>query len=102
MIKGYRGADGDVEPVPFECEDFGYPNKTIDGETMYVNTHCLSEGDAWDSLLQSWEAGVKIYTRLVEQAKNNLAEHEAHLKEEIEKRAIARGKHISWLNQNRE
>jgi len=98
MTKGFRGSDGDIEPVPFECEVFGHPNKTTDGETMFINTHFLSEGDAWDSLLKGWEAGVRIYTRLVEQSKQELQNNEAHLKEEIEKRAIARGKHIAWLN----
>jgi hypothetical protein len=98
MIKGFRGSDGDIEPVPFECEVFGYPNKTTDGETMFINTHFLSEGDAWDSILSGWEAGVHIYTRLVEQAKADLAKYEAQLKEEKEKRAIARGKNIEWLN----
>ena len=100
MIKGFRGTDGDIEPIPFECEEFGYPNKTTDGETMFINTHFLSEGEAWDSLLDGWEAGVRIHKRLVEQAKADLVKWESGLKTEMQNRAIARGKHIEWLNKD--
>lgn len=98
MIKGFRGTDGDIEPMPFECEVFGYPNKTTDGKIMHTNTHFLTEEKAWNSLLDGWEAGVHIYTRLVEQAKIDLQKYEAQLKDKIDKRAIVRDKHTAWLH----
>ena len=59
-MKVYRGTDGDLEPVEMECEEFGHPNKTSTGETMYVNTHFRTEEEAWASIKRSVEAGVSL------------------------------------------
>ena len=60
MVKIYRGTDGDLEPVEMECEEFGHPNKTSTGETMYSNSHFKTEREAWESIMRSVEAGVSL------------------------------------------
>ena len=59
-MKIYRGTDGDLEPVEMECEEFGYPKRTTDGEIMYSNTHFKTELEAWNSIIKSVEAGVSL------------------------------------------
>lgn len=59
-MKCYRGTDGDLCPVEMECEKFGYPYHTNIGELMYLNTHFLTEEEAWASIMKSVEAGIRL------------------------------------------
>ena len=97
MIKIYRGAGCDSAPVPMECEVFGYPNKTVEGEVMYSNTHFLSEEEAWRSILDDREAGVRIYIGLVERAGVKLQRYKARLESERRRRDDSQRLHSDWL-----
>jgi len=59
-MKIYRGTDDDMSPVEMECDEFGHPNKTTCGETMFINTHFRTEAEAWDSILTSAQAGIEL------------------------------------------
>lgn len=59
-MKVYKGTDGMTEPLEQECETFGWPNRTTDGEPMYDNTHFATMKEAWDSIRRSVWAGVRL------------------------------------------
>lgn len=63
MITVYRGSDGDNEPREMQCEVSGYPQRTTCGERMFENTHFLTRAEAWESIRQSAEAGIKLAAR---------------------------------------
>lgn len=65
MMKVYRGTDGDNEPVEMECEKFGWPNYTMCGEQMFDNTHFMTRDAAWESILDSANAGMELAGRSV-------------------------------------
>jgi hypothetical protein len=71
-MTGYRGTDGDTAPVPFEYDPepngSGIPAYTKDGAKCYTNTHFKTEREAWDSIIRSVDAGVKLAGSTVERA----------------------------------
>ena len=75
-MKIYRGADGDLEPVEMECEEFKYLNETTSGETMHSNTHFLTKKEAWESIEKSVDAGVCLTGREVLRCKKALRDAE--------------------------
>ena len=94
-MKIYRGTDGDIEPIEMECDIFGYPNKTTNGETMFENTHFKTEAEAWKSILASVKAGIMLVGGGVRNAEEELgrlrkqagdrakAFEEAHMKYDV-------------------
>jgi len=100
LIKGYRGTDGDVEPVEFECEVFGWPNKTTDGEMMFFNTHFRTEKEAWDSINRSWEAGVSLDANALQNARNDVAKWEKILADDVLKAQESKVKYEEWRTRN--
>jgi len=71
-IKVYRGTDGDTKPIEKECERFGWPHYTTDGEQMFENTHFKTETEAWESILESVKAGVSLIGGSVRNAEEEL------------------------------
>lgn len=43
-----------------ECETPGYPNKDVEGDVMYENTHFATAGEAWDRLESCCKAAVNL------------------------------------------
>lgn len=62
-------------------DEFGWPNKTIEGETMYDNTYFKTRSEAIKYGIKEAEAGIKIYT----QRQKELEEKLEDLKRDIEK-----------------
>lgn len=98
----YRGTDGDLEPVKKECEVFGYPNRTTDGEQMYENTHFLTEEAAWRSILRSWAAGVSLASRALEDARAEEQRLTRLLADQSLNKEKAEVKHLEWFRQQPE
>lgn len=73
MTTVWRGADSDSAPVRMECERFGHPHKTMTGETMYINTHFLTEEQAWESIRVSCEVAICRSGEQVTYAQSQLA-----------------------------
>ena len=73
-IPVFRGADGYIKPVRMECERFAPGLKTTCGDTMHINSHFLSEEDAWKAIVSHAEAGVSMAGRDVMQAEGMLAD----------------------------
>lgn len=96
MEKGFRGTDGDLEPVPFECKTWGYPYLTSAGEVMYTNTHFRTEQEAWDSILASWDAGVSLLRKAKAAKKVELRKLRVDILKEIHSRAEARRRYRVW------
>jgi len=68
---GYRGTDGDTAPVPFEYDpepSGDIPAFTKGGMKCYVNTHFKTEEEAWESIIRSVDAGIKLAGSAVELA----------------------------------
>ena len=96
MIKVYRGTDGDTEPVNFECEKFGWPNKTTTGEMMFINTHFRTEKEAWESILTSWDAGVSLTKTALDYKKKELKRLKDELLNEVISRNLAKRNYRAW------
>ena len=64
-----------------KCETPGWPNMTHDGQLMYDNTFSTDRGEIVKIAIKNAEAGVRIVTETVEQAKRDLAEREQLLAE---------------------
>lgn len=68
----YKVGEEMVEPV--ECETPGYPNRDVNGEVMYHNTHFEIEAEAWQQTLAEAEARLVMAARRVEELRKKLAE----------------------------
>lgn len=101
MLKGYRGADGDIEPIEFKCENFGYPNLTTTGEKMFDNTHFLTEEQAWNSINRSWEAGVHLITISLREAREKVQKYTDMLTDEVLKAQESKEKYRAWIIDNK-
>lgn len=97
MIKGYRGTDGDIEPVEFECETLDSSKKTTTGERMYENTHFATEEQAWNSINGAWEAGVAISSHRLKDAEATVVTLTKKLADDILKAQESKGKYLAWL-----
>lgn len=51
---------------------FGYPNQTVDGMTMYENTHFRTEAEAWKCLRDNADAHEKMWASDYRQAQTRL------------------------------
>jgi hypothetical protein len=74
-VTGYRGEGGLRVPTPFEYEETengALPPTTIDGQTIFTNTHFRTELEAWSSILSSTYAGLKLAGRAVQRAEDQL------------------------------
>lgn len=100
-MKIYRGTDGDVEPVEMECDEFGYPNRTIDDELMYENTHFKTEKEAWVSILNSVKAGVNLTGRDVASAEKNILRAQRGAADSAKAFSIAHKKYRLWESHNK-
>lgn len=99
-MKVYRGSDRDNEPYVLECEEFGYPNRTLCGEPMYENTHFRTEKEAWQSIRASSEAGINLSGSDVHYAKKQLRKAEKVASDAAERAAIVHKKYSVWLINN--
>jgi len=54
----YSTTDGSTSPIETSCEagTFGYPNRTVDGAIMHVNTHFRTKAEAWRGLIANADA----------------------------------------------
>jgi len=102
MFNGWRGTDGDIEPVPFECEVWGYPNRTTTLEPMYDNTHFKTIGEAWKSIRRSWEAGMSLTTNAIKQKELELINLKNTLATLSIKQQESLDKWREWLDCRRE
>jgi len=100
MERGFRGQDGDIAPVPFECEVWGYPNKTTTGEDMYENTHFRMEEEAWRSINRSWEAGVSLVARALKYKRSEVEQLTKDLADEVLKQQESKELYREWLAKN--
>jgi hypothetical protein len=89
IIICWRGSDGDTKPVKCTCEKFGYPNFCIpEGEQeqrMYVNTHFRDINEAWESIIKSVHAGIKISGRHLIDVKKQLEKAEKDAADDLVK-----------------
>ena len=97
MIKGYRGTDGDIEPVEFECEVFGFPHTTTGGDTMYKNTHFSTKEEAWDSINKSWEVGIHLLSLALKRYKGKVREYTDKVADDVLKSQESKEIYRSWL-----
>lgn len=81
LILCWRGAGGDVEPVPCWCETFGHPNRTVTGEIMYANSHFLTSEEAWEQIEKSVTARLSLARDKLLQARRQLADAERGMME---------------------
>ncbi len=93
-MKVYRGTDGDIEPVEMDCEEFGHSNRTTSGDRMYDNTHFRTIEEAWQSILDSVDAGVCLVGGSVRNAEEEL--------NRLLKRAGERAKEFEVVHRNYE
>lgn len=63
-------------PVEKQCETFGWPHLTIDGDEMFENTHFLKRDDAWESIRKDVEAYVWLEARALENRRIDLRKAE--------------------------
>lgn len=68
----YKAGEERVESVV--CETPGYPNRDVNGEVMYHNTHFEIEAEAWQQTLAEAEARLVMAARRVEALRKKLAE----------------------------
>lgn len=100
MLKVYRGSDGDIEPVELECEIYGYPNRTTDGEQMYDNTHFRTERAAWDSIRRSWRAGISLTASALKEARAHEEKLTRMLADETLKQQESEEKYKEWFEKH--
>lgn len=81
LILCWRGADGDTEPVPCECEVFGYPHITTTGDRMFDNTHFLTREEAWANIERSSRAQLAMASRSLTDARSTLRKAELEMVE---------------------
>ena len=67
-----------------ECEDFGYPNKTASGETMYDNTYFTTREAAIAYGISEETAGIRLDVRALERAEEEVR----RLKDSITKQQV--------------
>lgn len=79
----YRVDYGKPVPTAVECEMPEYPNPDADGNTIYENTHFGWEEDAWERLEAEQTAGVSLETQSVIRLREQLAQAEKKLVNEI-------------------
>ena len=72
-ITCWRADGDDYEPVACQCEVFGWPNLTVDGQIMYQNTHFLSRKEAWRKIERNIEAHGRNVADRLEEAQAELA-----------------------------
>lgn len=102
-ITVWRGSDGDTSPIEMTCEKFGYPNcatalNSDATETMYENTHFRTKAAAWEHILESVAAGVKISGWQIKEAKEALRKVEAQAGKDAERFAEAHRLYEEWKN----
>lgn len=73
LIEVWTTKRGIPHPVKQFCREFGYPNQTECGETMYNNTHFATEDAAWRKLINGLELHVRSCGRGVADATSALA-----------------------------
>ena len=98
LMKIYRGTDGDNYPVEMKCKKFGYPYKTICGETMYNNTHFLTKHEAWESILKSVNARVSLAGMAIEKTESELKNAQKHAGEAAKHYVTVHRKYNRWIN----
>lgn len=84
-MKVYRGTDGDLAPVEMEANGW-----------QSANTHFRTEAEAWDSILRSVAAGVKLAGGEVQRAKEQLAKAERQAGEAAVEFKTALDNHRAW------
>lgn len=99
-MKIYRGSDGDTKPVELECEQFGWPNYTVDGKQMFDNTHFRTEKEAWVSILESVKAGVLLAGGSVRNAEEELARVRKIAGNRAKEFEEAHNNYNKWQNHN--
>ena len=97
MTTCWKGGDGMTEPEQRECESFGWPNCDSTGETMYNNVVFATEAEAWDSILRSVSAGVKLAGAHVKDCWEKLAIANTRSGEAAIEYVAAHDKHRAWL-----
>lgn len=93
----YAGKTG---PIPVECETPGWPNRDIDGNTMYDNTHFPTEAEAWKRVLAEADAHVEMEARHVQHLRQTLQDEEKKLVEAVLKQREAIDNHRDWQEKN--
>ena len=73
----YKG--GDV--IECQCEEYGWPNVTHDGQMMYDNIFFENEVDARAAGIRNAKAGIKSMERVVAQSEKELEERRGYLAE---------------------
>lgn len=75
----HKAVYGTPRPIAVECEVPSYPHCDADGKTIFVNTHFLSEAEAWDRVVSEHDAGLSMEARRVKNLRAELAEAEKQL-----------------------
>jgi hypothetical protein len=97
LLTGWRGTDGDTEPVKFlyRAEEWG--RRTATGDSMSSNTHFKAEEEAWKSIRQSVSAGVKLAGHHVLRERETLARIEKQAADAAVEYLQAETKYREWL-----
>ena len=77
----YYGGDDVDAPVETKCEVMGYPNRDVDGRTMFVNSHFATPEEAWGSVIASATAELSLDGKDVMRCRSTLATAEKRLVE---------------------
>jgi len=77
----YKATGLMIKPEPVKCKRPGHPNLDANGYTMYVNTHFLTEAEAWRHLQNEREAHLRNAAASVEYAEEELKKAQARLLE---------------------
>lgn len=67
--------------VEYQCEEYGWPNVTHDGQMMYENTFFERPEDARKAGIRNAQAGVESLTEIVERTEKDLAQRREWLAE---------------------
>jgi hypothetical protein len=99
-MKIYRGSDEDNAPVEMECEVFGFPYRTTTGEKMYVNTHFLTESEAWESIKASARASIKLADDYLIEIKDEMERAKQIAARAVERSTIVKNGFEEWKRKN--
>jgi len=62
-----------------QCEEYGYPNVTHDGEQMYDNTFFTDKKAAIEVAKENAAAGIECHTSIIDQLETDLKKAREHL-----------------------
>lgn len=96
LFKVWTTKRGVPRPVTQFCREFGWPLKTECGETMYDNSHFLSEAEAWGKLMLDLELHVSAMGRGVIDARSVLDRANQHAANAAAEFHAAREAHEDW------